>query len=33
VVAYQIDDAATMHGVWAMPGSSKTGTETLKRQP
>jgi hypothetical protein len=33
VVAYQIDDDATLDGVWATPGSAKTGTETLKRRP
>jgi hypothetical protein len=32
VVAYQIDDANTMSGVWATPGSPETGTETLKRR-
>jgi hypothetical protein len=33
VVAYKIDDADTMSGVWATPGSKATGTETLKRRP
>ena len=32
VVAYKIDDATTMTGVWATAGSTKTGTETLKRR-
>jgi hypothetical protein len=33
VVAYKIDDADTMSGVWATPGAKVTGTETLKRRP
>jgi hypothetical protein len=33
VVAYKIEDANTMSGIWALAGSPKTGTETLKRQP
>jgi hypothetical protein len=32
VVAYKIDDPATMSGIWATAGSPKTGTETLKRR-
>ena len=33
VVAYKINDANTMDGVWATPGANATGTETLKRRP
>jgi hypothetical protein len=33
VVAYKMDDPGTMSGIWATAGSSKTGTEILKRQP
>jgi hypothetical protein len=33
VVAYKINDANTMDGVWATPGGKATGTETLKRRP
>jgi hypothetical protein len=32
VVAYKIDDANTMSGIWALAGSPKTGTENLKRR-
>jgi len=32
VVAYKIDDANTMSGIWAHAGSPKLGTETLKRR-
>jgi hypothetical protein len=32
VVAYKIEDAGTMSGIWALAGSPKTGTETLKRR-
>jgi hypothetical protein len=32
VVAYKIEDADTMSGIWALAGSSKTGTENLKRR-
>jgi len=33
VVAFKMDDPGTMSGIWATAGSSKTGTEILKRQP
>ena len=33
VVAYKINDANTMDGVWATPGAKVTGSETLKRRP
>jgi hypothetical protein len=33
VVAYKIDNADAMSGVWATPGAKATGTETLKRRP
>jgi len=33
VVAYQIEDANSMVGVWATAGVSATGTESLKRKP
>ncbi|MDQ7248532.1 hypothetical protein [Dongia sedimenti] len=33
VVAYKIDNADTLSGVWATPGAKLTGTETLKRRP
>ena len=33
VVAYQIEDADAMVGVWATAGASATGTESLKRRP
>jgi hypothetical protein len=32
VVAYKMDDANNMTGIWATAGSSKTGSETLKRR-
>ncbi len=33
VVAYKIDDANAMDGIWATAGSPQTGTEALKRKP
>ena len=33
VVAYKIDSADTLSGVWATPGAKVTGTEMLKRRP
>lgn len=33
VVAYQIEDANAMTGVWATAGAPATGTERLKRRP